>query len=107
MVAGVKELKDNLSHYLRRVAKGERVAVTAHGRVVAELVPPRLEGTGHTRYEQRVAEGAIRPAMRERSDAEFWAEWRALVDRGPKLPKGTAQELIDVDRRDFWERDDS
>jgi prevent-host-death family protein len=100
MVAGVRELKDNLSHYLRKVAKGERVAVTAHGRVVAELVPPRPAGTGQTRYEQRVAEGAIRPALREGTEADFHAEWRALVDRWPKLPKGTAQQLVDFERGD-------
>src|SRR6185295_9025184 len=35
---GIRELKDNLSRYIRRVEAGERVAITAHGRVVAELV---------------------------------------------------------------------
>ena len=40
MEAGVRELRDNLSRYIRLVEKGERIAVTAHGRVVAELVPP-------------------------------------------------------------------
>ena len=35
--AGVRKLKDNLSRYIRRIEAGERVSVTAHGRVVAEL----------------------------------------------------------------------
>lgn len=100
MTAGVKDLKDNLSHYLRKVAKGERIAVTAHGRVVAELVPPQAAGTGHSRYDQLIAEGAIRPALKKVSEAEFQAILRACLDRSPRLPKGTAQELIDFERGD-------
>lgn len=34
---GVKELKNHLSAYLRRVANGERVVVTERGRPVATL----------------------------------------------------------------------
>ena len=36
---GVRELRQNLSVYLRRIAKGERFDVTDRGRVVALLVP--------------------------------------------------------------------
>jgi prevent-host-death family protein len=36
---GVRELRQNLSRYLRRVAKGERLEVTEHGRPVAVLGP--------------------------------------------------------------------
>jgi len=36
--AGIRELKDNLSHYVRRSEAGERIAVTTHGRVVAALI---------------------------------------------------------------------
>lgn len=35
----MKELKARLSEYLRRVDRGERLSVTSHGRVVAELSP--------------------------------------------------------------------
>ncbi len=45
MEAGIRELKDNLSRYIRRIEAGERIAVTAHGRVVAELgAPVHIEG---------------------------------------------------------------
>lgn len=37
---GVRELKNKLSEYLRRVRLGERVLVTDRGEVVAELMPP-------------------------------------------------------------------
>ncbi len=37
---GVRELKNRLSEYLRRVRAGEGVLVTDRGEVVAELSPP-------------------------------------------------------------------
>jgi prevent-host-death family protein len=42
---GVRELKNRLSEYLRRVRSGESVLVTDRGQVVAELLPP---GQGQT-----------------------------------------------------------
>jgi prevent-host-death family protein len=42
---GVRDLKNRLSEYLRRVRMGESVLVTDRGEVVAELLPP---GQGHT-----------------------------------------------------------
>jgi len=38
---GVRELRQNLSVYLRRVKEGEALEVTEHGRTVARLVPAR------------------------------------------------------------------
>lgn len=37
---GIRELKNRLSEFLRRVADGERVTVTDRGRPVAVIVPP-------------------------------------------------------------------
>jgi prevent-host-death family protein len=89
---GIRELKDNLSQYVRRVEAGERVAVTAHGRVVAELVPPSAGRRGHavTRLERLVAAGLAEPPS-EQGDPT--AGWPAL-----RLPAGTAAALIDADR---------
>lgn len=42
--AGIRELKNRLSHYLRKVRKGAVVEVTERGRPVAYLVPSRQEG---------------------------------------------------------------
>jgi prevent-host-death family protein len=36
----VTKLRQNLSGYLAKVWRGERIRVTSHGRVVTELVPP-------------------------------------------------------------------
>ena len=37
---GVRELKNRLSQYLRRVADGERITVTDRGRPIAVISPP-------------------------------------------------------------------
>jgi antitoxin (DNA-binding transcriptional repressor) of toxin-antitoxin stability system len=44
MSTGIRELKDNLRRNIRRIDAGERIAVTAHGRIIAELVPPGAAG---------------------------------------------------------------
>ncbi|MGE3176254.1 MAG: type II toxin-antitoxin system Phd/YefM family antitoxin [Vicinamibacterales bacterium] len=91
MAAGVRELKDNLSRYIRRIEAGERIAVTAHGRVVAELVPPsRVAKGGRRRYDELLAAGVIQPALEDGDPLEDWPDIR--------LPRGTAAALIDNDR---------
>lgn len=41
MEISVRELKSHLSETLRRVAGGEEITVTSHGKVMARLLPPR------------------------------------------------------------------
>lgn len=95
MTAGIRELKDNLSEYVRRVEGGERVAVTAHGRVVAMLVPADAAARGRrlSKLERMIADGRARPAVEAPGD---------LFDGWPiaSLPKGTAAALIDADREE-------
>lgn len=38
-VVGVRELRDRLSGYLRRVRRGETIVVTDRGRPVARIIP--------------------------------------------------------------------
>lgn len=52
---GIKTLKNRLSEYLRAVAAGDTVLVTDRGRVVAELVPPRVRDDASP-AEQRLGE---------------------------------------------------
>lgn len=51
---GVRELRQNLSVYLRRIAQGERLELTQRGRPVALLVPIRPDMSP---IERLVAEG--------------------------------------------------
>jgi prevent-host-death family protein len=88
---GIRELKDNLSRYIRRIEAGERIAITAHNRVVAELVPPSSQRkTPPTRFDELVASGVIRAPLEAGDPTEDWPDIR--------LPPGTAAELIAADR---------
>jgi prevent-host-death family protein len=53
---GVRELKNRLSEFLRRVADGERITVTDRGRPVAALGPP-AESSDAACARQLVREG--------------------------------------------------
>jgi prevent-host-death family protein len=56
MEISVRELKSRLSEYLRRVAEGEEVVVTSHGKAVARLVAPRAaRGSRASDLEKAVA----------------------------------------------------
>lgn len=59
---GIAELRQNLSRYLRRVERGERLLVTDRNRPVAELGPPASTGAALDRL---IAEGRVsRPVRR-------------------------------------------
>lgn len=59
---GVAELRQNLSRYLERVQRGERLVVTDRNRPVAELGPPQSTGAALDRL---IAEGRVtRPQRR-------------------------------------------
>ena len=88
MEAGIRELKNNLSQYIRRIEAGERVVVTAHGRAVAELVLPCEAVSGQ--LAQMIASGVIRPPVEDGDPLEGSPEIR--------LPAGIAASLIDDDR---------
>jgi prevent-host-death family protein len=91
-LTGIRELKDNLSYYVRKVEAGERVVVTAHGRAVAELVPPTPAGLAQpaSRLQALIAAGIAKPPAESGDPTEGWPAIR--------LPSGTAATLVDADR---------
>ena len=71
---GVRELRQNLSVYLRRVAKGERFVVTDRREPVAELVPLAEDSDERSAYLRR---NKLKPAK---------IPWEAVgppIDLGP------------------------
>jgi prevent-host-death family protein len=58
---GIAELRQNLSEYLRRVERGERLVVTDRNRPVAELGPPPTTGDALDRL---IAEGRVSRPLR-------------------------------------------
>lgn len=91
METGLSELRNNLGRYIRQVEAGERVLITAHGRVVAELVAPSAVNREPNRqFDRLVASGVITPAAEDGDPLEGCPQIR--------LPRGTATALIDSDR---------
>jgi prevent-host-death family protein len=60
----VRELRQNLSVYLRRVREGDTFAVTSRGERVAVLAPIR----GGSRLDRLIAAGAVSPPARPWTD---------------------------------------
>jgi len=86
---GVRELRQNLSHYLRGVKDGGSFRVTERGREVARLVP---SGPADSPIARLVAErGATMPTAN-------------LLDlaRAPRRPAGgpSSLELLDAEREE-------
>ena len=78
---GVAELRQNLSRYLRRVERGERLLVTDRNRPVAELGPPAASSADLDRL---IAEGRVSRPLRRglpkplKLDGDPYALSRAL-----------------------------
>jgi prevent-host-death family protein len=75
---GVRELRQNLSRYLRRVARGERLQVTERGKPVAVLGPVDESGSA---LRKLVASGRARPSEGDLLDL--------APPKGPVTTKGT------------------
>ncbi len=63
-IVGIKDLKNQLSEYVRAAAAGETLLVTDRNRVVAELVPPasgRSAALGDAMLADAVRQGWITP----------------------------------------------
>ena len=92
-VVGVRELKNQLSAYLREVRAGERVLVTDRGHVIAELRPPS-EGAGDLQYARLMSlssRGALR--ISEPNTPTLYPDFSALQPLGRP-----SAELLDEER---------
>jgi len=85
---GVRELRDNLSEYLRRVEQGELLLITDRGRPIGEL-SPAAAGPNTERARKLVRTGA--------------AEWSGGKPRGlaraPRPAAGLVSDAVVEDRR--------
>ena len=91
---GVRELKNQLSSYLRDVKAGHRILVTERGTVVAELRPSSPADLAHRQVgplDEWVAAGRLIPPRADPS---------SLPASPLKLPEGTSAQLLDEERAD-------
>ncbi len=91
---GIRELKNHLSEYVRRVRAGEKIRISSHGEVVAELRSPEPDSDERAPRGLRelVRRGTARGIVRN-DPARYQTYERALAGT-------TAQELLDWDRGD-------
>jgi len=88
---GIRELRHDLSRYLRRVKGGERLVVTDRNRPVAMLTPlPEDEDP----WERMIAEGKLTPAAGRLADLPPPIK----LDGGPPM-----SEILEDLRRESWE----
>ena len=84
MEAGIRELRDNLSRYIRQVRDGAEVTVTDHGTAVARILPVEEGGT----MDRLVAEGIVAPPTASRRSSPR-----------PTAAQGTVSDLVAEQRR--------
>ncbi len=92
---GIKELKNNLSAYLREVRRGTRVLVSDRNRVVAELHEPNAGYSIDDPFDPQLAEwiesGVVSsPTMKKTK----------LPTSPVRLDEGLAERLLDDDRQE-------
>lgn len=88
---GVRELRQNLSVYLRRVKDGETLAVTERGETVAELTPVRKKPLSI--LDQMIADGRVTPATFDHRQ----------IPPPPRIPGRPLSEIL-LEMRDEEER---
>jgi prevent-host-death family protein len=94
---GLRELKNNLSAYVRAARKGETVVVTDRGEAVAKLVSPGAPAGEEHPFAEMARRGEVRlgKSMTSEERAKFYRR------RGPPLLKGiTSAEILDALRED-------
>jgi prevent-host-death family protein len=93
---GIRDLKNRLSEYLRRVRSGESVLVTDRGEVVAELLPPgqlKADPTIPAGLQALARRGLITLGPVE-SDSDLYP----ALPRGRRERRHSAAELLNEER---------
>ncbi len=83
---GIRELKNQLSHYIDQVCAGKQIIVTEHGKPVARLTALTEADDRLTRL---IAYGAVRPAIKSKNSRP----------RGRFKATGSVSEIVINERR--------
>jgi antitoxin (DNA-binding transcriptional repressor) of toxin-antitoxin stability system len=94
VTVGVRELKNRLRHYLRRVRVGDVVVVTDRGDVVAELRQPTFTDgpTPYAAVNRQIAAGTISEGRLD-PPADLYS-----IDEGIPIPGPALERLLDDER---------
>lgn len=86
--AGVREVKDHLSEYLRRVRAGERVVITDRGRPIAAIVGVEADPANEVAWE-----------LVERGLGDWGGGKPRGLAKAPRVSGRRAEEVVREDRR--------
>ena len=85
---GVRDLRNNLSRYLRRIREGESLVITDHGEPIGELAPT-ARGRG-----AELARALVRKGM------ATWSGGKPKgLPRAPRPRRGLVSDAVIEDRR--------
>jgi len=75
ITVGVRDLKNQLSQYLQYVKNGEKVIITEHNKIIAEINIPDRDQENTTEIEEKLIElgkkGELIPAKRKKTYAKL------------------------------------
>jgi antitoxin (DNA-binding transcriptional repressor) of toxin-antitoxin stability system len=91
ITVGVRDLKNQLSQYLQYVKDGEKIIVTEHNRIIAEIIVPEKKNTNtgiEKKFEQLKREGKMILSKRNETlvkkpqitEMEKQIEWESVYD---------------------------
>ncbi len=83
---GIRELKNQLSHFIDQVCAGKEIIVTEHGKPVARLTALT---EADDRLARLIASGAVRPAIKSKNSRP----------RGRFKATGSVSEIVINERR--------
>ncbi len=95
LTVGIKELKNQLSRYIREVVLGNRVLVRDRNKIVAELRPPELDFASDDKVPLRALEEAQKGGLRMPARTKRKGIYKIDI---VNLPEGTALKLLSEDR---------
>jgi prevent-host-death family protein len=95
--ASLTSVKNELSRYVERVRRGERIRILLRGRPVAELVP--VAPWTEPEWDERDLIDLERAGVVRRGRALTQREERTLAAAGPRVRDGRAVEVLLAERR--------
>lgn len=91
---GIREMKNRLSEFVRRAARGETILVTDRGRVVAQLTRPGIGAQQGLDLLAALEEDGLLTQRGRDNEAALYESPE------PRLERGTSAALLDAVRED-------
>lgn len=88
ITVGIKNLRDSLSKYINIAKSGEKVLITDHNRVVAEIIPSSAQGASSDLLKEYIEEQTTHGTMIEASENSRIEEAKQTAEYDKSLAEG-------------------